>query len=109
MRGRSRIQEERLESVWAQASAYLYTPPGPGTNTETSTCFWKLCEEASTDEEPGNRGNAVNCEGQLLVSGLVSAKPLAGMCSFMITRFTNLDFKLLSNFSGTRMVDLMSQ
>lgn len=26
MRGRSRIQEERLESVWAWASAYIYTP-----------------------------------------------------------------------------------
>lgn len=104
MRGRSRVQEERLESVWARASAYIYTPPGPGTNTETSTCFWKLCEEASTDEEPGNRGNAVNCEGQLSVSGLVSAKPLAGMCSFMITCFTNLrlqiTFKLFRDQNG---------
>lgn len=26
MRGRSRVQEERLESVWARASAYIYTP-----------------------------------------------------------------------------------
>lgn len=31
------------------------------------------------------------------------------MCSFMITLFTNLDFELLSNFLGTRMVDLVSQ
>lgn len=42
--GRSRTQDERLESPWAWASACIYNPPGPVTNTETSTCFWKLCE-----------------------------------------------------------------